>query len=196
MKVVEHNGVKFSLFGTCDGVLLYKTDEGEIIRVGLEIKSKQTTYAKTGNYSMREAQSSHIKQVICYSMMYNADYYLIVYINTSKKSWEMTEEDIAKYPDVRVFGIEVTQEMKNSVLDYFANIVIAVNEDNPPKLDLERWTFNNFKTACAESLTDDEVNEIKETVRAVLKSNLPDWRKQQYYEAFEFIKEVRERGAA
>lgn len=192
MKVIEHNGVRFSLFGTCDGVLEYTSDTGEIIRVGLEIKSKQTTYAKTGGYSMRGPEESHVSQVVCYSIMYNVDYYIIVYVNTSKKSWNMTEEDAQKYPDVRAFGIEITDEMRNGVLDYFAGIVKAVTEDNPPKLDLERFTFNNFKTACARSLTDEEYDEIRTHVKAVLRSGLPDWRKQQYLDAYDFIKNVRE----
>lgn len=191
MKVIEHNGVKFSLFGTCDGVLLYKTDTGEVIRVGLEIKSKQTTAAKTSEYSMRRPQDDHVRQVICYSMMYDLDYYLIVYVNTSKKSWFMTPDEFKKNPDFRVFGIEVTNKMKTDVLDYFASIIKAVNENNPPKLDLNKWTFNNFKTACAKSLTDNEYDEIKTLVKYILKSSLPDWRKQQYYIAFQFIKQIR-----
>lgn len=191
MKTIEHNGVKFSLFGTCDGVLEYKMDEGEVIRIGLEIKSKQTTAAKTSKYSMRRPQEDHVRQVICYSMMYDLDYYLIVYVNTSKKSWYMTPEEFEKSPDFRVFGIDVTDEMKTEVLDYFADIVKAVNDDNPPKLDLNKWTFNNFKTACAKSLSDNEYDEVKAFVKQVLKSSFPDWRKQQYYDAFEFIKNVR-----
>src|SRR5699024_2036416 len=34
-KLVEHNGEKFYLYGTCDGIMNYVTDDGEIIRVGL-----------------------------------------------------------------------------------------------------------------------------------------------------------------
>lgn len=191
VKEVEHNGEQFMLFGTCDGILEYTTDTGETMRVGLEIKSKQTTYAQTGDYSMRKPQEDHIKQVTCYSIMYDVDYYLIVYVNTSKKSWVMTKQEAQKYPDIRVFGVEVTVEMKNEILTYFAGIVKAVNEDKPPELDLERWTFNNFKTTCANSLTDQEYNDIKKQVQQVLKSGLPDWHKQRYLDAFDFIKEVR-----
>lgn len=191
VKEIEHGGEKFALFGTCDGVLEYKTDDGCVLRVGLEIKSKQTTYAQTGDYSMRKPQEDHVKQVTCYSIMYDLDYYLIVYVNTSKKSWVMSQQDIQKYPDIRVFGVEVTEEMKDGILSYFADIVKAVNEGKPPKLDLERWTFNNFKTTCANSLTSEEFNDIKKQVQQVLRSRLPDWRKQRYLDAFDFIKNVR-----
>jgi CRISPR/Cas system-associated exonuclease Cas4 (RecB family) len=194
MQVVEHNGERFSLFGTCDGVLLYNTENNELLRVGLEIKSKQTTYTKTSGYSMRGPQKDHIKQVTCYSLMYGVDYYLVIYVNMSKKSWNMSPEEVQKYPDIRVFGIEVTPAMKKEVLDYFANIVKAVNDNNPPKLDLNKWTFNNFKTACALSLSKEEYEDVREQTKAMLKSSLPNWKKQKYLDAFEDIKEIRKKG--
>lgn len=191
MKVIEHNGKRFSLFGTCDGVMEYVTDDGETLRVGLEIKSKQTTAAQTSDYSMREPKEDHVKQVTCYSIMYDVDYYVILYVNTSKKAWNMSDEEYAKSPDFKAFGIAITDEMKRDVLDTFAEVVALAEIGSPPPLDLDKFTFNNFKTACALSLSDDEFNEIKTKVQAVKRSRLPDWKKRSYIEALEFIEAVR-----
>lgn len=190
-KVIEHNNQQFALIGTCDGILEYTDEHGVITRVGLEIKSKQTTYSKTSEYSLREPGADHVKQVTCYSLMYDLDYYVVLYMNTSKKAWNMSEEDYAKYPDFRAFGIAVTDEMRNEVLDKFASIVAAVKKKQPPKLDIEHWLFNNYKTACARSLSDEEYEEIKMKVNRVKRSSLSDTKKAPYIGALEFIDKVR-----
>ncbi|MCU4813967.1 hypothetical protein FC679_15200 [Bacillus cereus] len=191
-KVIEHNDQQFALIGTCDGILEYTDEHGVITRVGLEIKSKQTTYSKTSEYSLREPGADHVKQVTCYSLMYDLDYYIVLYMNTSKKAWNMNEEDYAKYPDFRAFGVAITDDMRNEVLDKFASIVAAVNTKQPPKLDIEHWLFNNYKTACAQSLSDEEYEEIKTQVSRVKRSSLSDTKKAPYIGALEFIDKVRE----
>lgn len=192
----EHNGQRFSLLGTCDGVLEYVNDDGEIIRVGLECKSKQTTAAQTSLHSMREPKEDHVKQITCYSLMYDVDYYLVIYVNASKKAWNMTKEEYEKTPDVRVFGVEITEDMKREVLDNFAAITEAVATGEAPKLDIERFGFNNFKTACALDLSDEEVTEIRKQASLAMKSSLPEWKKKKYLEAYEFIVDTREEASA
>lgn len=187
-KIVTHNGATFALNGKPDGILIH-TPTGR--RIGLEIKSKQTTAAQTSLYSMKEPKQDHVKQVVTYSIMYDVDEYLIVYINASKKGWVISDGDYAKNPDIRAFHVNVTESDRQALLDTFAEVVKAVETKTPPPLDLDKWTFNNFKTACALSLSDDEFNEIKTKVQAVKKSRLPDWKKQAYYEALRFIENVR-----
>jgi hypothetical protein len=188
----EHGGEKFSLVGTCDGVLIHQPT-GK--RIGLEIKSRQTSYSETGYGRMKAPKPDHVAQITCYSLMYDVDEYLIVYINTSKKAWFMDDEEFVKSPDFRVFGVEVSDYMKRQVLDKFANVAKAVREQKPPKLNLDKFKFNNFKKACALSLDDAEFDEIRNEVKRVMKSGLPNWKKQAYYEAFEFIRDVREKEA-
>lgn len=190
--LVEHNGEKFYLYGTPDGIMEYITDDGERIRVGLEIKSKQTTPARTSLHSMRNPEISHVKQAVAYGYMYNVDYYVILYVNTAKQNWEMSEEQYEKTPDIRAFAFEITERDITEILDRLAEINKAVRTNTPPPLDLDSWTFNNYKIACARDLSDVEFDELKAQVRRVLRSGLPDWKKQQYYDAFEFIKSVRE----
>jgi CRISPR/Cas system-associated exonuclease Cas4 (RecB family) len=190
---VERNGQTFYLYGTTDGIMEYVNSEtGEIIRIGLEVKSKQSTPAKTSLYSFREAEEGHRKQCVAYSVMYDVDYFIILYVNAAKKSWVMSDADYEATPDIRAFGIEITDDDRAELLDYFADITKAINEDTPPALDLQRWTFNNFKTACALSLTDEEFGEIKAQAKRIMRSGLPDYKKQGVYDAIEFIREVRE----
>lgn len=190
---VLHNGQKFYVYGTCDGIMQYISADGEIIRVGLEIKSKQTTPARTSLHSMREAEEGHRKQCVAYSIMYDVDYYIILYVNAAKKGWQMTDEEYEASPDIRAFGFEITDADRAELLDYFAEVTQAINEDRPPALDLSLWTFNNFKTACAASLSDEEFAQVKRIVSQVMKSGLPQWKKDSYFEAFDFIREMRDK---
>lgn len=190
--LVEHKGQRFFLYGTTDGVMQYITEEGEIIRIGLEIKSKQTTPARTSLHSMREPEEGHVKQCISYSHMYGVDYFIIVYVNGAKKSWSMTEEEYEANPDIRAFGIEITQQDRDEVFDKFADITKAVSEKKPPKMDLGQFTFNNHKTACALSLTDEEFTEVRKTASRAMKSSLPAWKKSSYVDAYHFIEDIRE----
>jgi hypothetical protein len=189
---------RFSLFGTSDGVLDYIDEEtGEIKRIGLEIKSKQTSYSETGFMRMKGPKEDHVKQVTCYDLMYGPlDGYLIVYINCSIKAWFMTDEEHEKAPDFRVFGVDITDEMKSEILDKFAYVTKCVADKTAPSLDLETFRFNNFKRSCALSLTDDEFELLKAQVKRLMRSGLPQWKKDSCYEAFEFIREVRENAGA
>lgn len=189
---ITHKGQRFYLYGTCDGIMQYiNAETGEIIRVGLEIKSKQSTPAKTSLYSFKEAEEGHRKQCVAYSIMYNVDYYIILYVNTAKKSWVMSDADYAATPDIRAFGFEITDADREELLDSFAEIARCINEDTAPAMDLDLFTFNNFKTACALSLTDDEYDLLKAQVKRAMRSGLPQWKKHQYFDAIEFITEVR-----
>ncbi|MDA1635229.1 hypothetical protein PDK11_20490 [Bacillus cereus] len=112
-------------------------------------------------------------------------------MNASKKAWNMNEEDYVKYPDFRAFGVAITEEMRNEVSEKFASIVAAVKTKQPPKLDIEHWLFNNFKTACTQSLSEEEYEEIKTQVNLVKRSTLSDTKKSPYIGALEFIDKVR-----
>src|SRR5699024_399823 len=141
-KYVEHNGESFYPYGAPDGIMEYITDDGEKIRVGLEVKSKQGTPARTSLYSMKKPDSSHARQIVAYSEMYDCDYYMILYVNYAKQGWNMTDEQYEKTPDIRAFCAKVTDEHKASVFDKASMVTKAVRENNPPKMDIGEWTFN------------------------------------------------------
>lgn len=191
MHIIEHEDTRFSFFGKPDGILRHVPSNK---RIGLEIKSKQTTAARTSLYSMKEPEAKHIEQCIAYGIMYDVSDYLIVYMNLSKKSWNMSDEDYASTPDLRVFHVEITDEMKQGLIERMASIVRASALGEAPPLDLSKWTFNNYKTACALSLKDEEYEDVKRQVERVKKSRMPDWKKRGYVEALEFIMTVREKG--
>lgn len=188
---IDHNGVRFNIYGTCDGILNYVTEDGEVLRVGLEIKSKQTTAAKTSLYSMREPEEKHVKQCISYGIMYDVDMYVILYVNTSKKSWVYPEGEFEKSPDIRAFGIEITDEDKTALLDRFAEIQQSVIVGKPLELALDGWTFNGFKTACALDLSEEEVEKLQRQAESARHSSLPPYKQRQIIEPVEDIIRIR-----
>ena len=190
-KHVEHNGESFYLYGAPDGIMEYITDDGEKVRVGLEIKSKQGTPARTSLYSMKQPDSSHARQIVAYSEMYDCDYYMILYVNYAKQGWNMTDEQYEKTPDIRAFCAKVTDKHKATVFDKAAMVTKAVRENNPPKMDIGEWTFNNFKTATAKSLSDEEVSDLERTVEQAKHSSLPKWQIASYARALDDIKRLR-----
>ncbi|MBF2604201.1 hypothetical protein IBA56_01395 [Listeria seeligeri] len=192
---VKHNNHRFNLYGTCDGIMLYTDSDGKQYRIGLEIKSKQTTYSKTSDYSMREADEKHVKQTVAYSHMYRdpdtsapLDYYLILYVNLSKKNWFQTFKEA---PDLKCFGISIDDNDRTQLFDYFAEVLDAVERRQAPPFEIDTWTFNNFKDATAKYLSDDEVAEVRAYVRRVRASSQPDYIKTQLIDAYEDLIERR-----
>lgn len=188
---VEYEGETFYLYGAPDGIMEYVTDDGEKVRVGIEIKSKQTTAAQTSLYSMREPTRSHFVQTVAYAEMYDCDYYVILYVNLSKKGWYMSDEDYEKTPDIRAFCTRITDEHKAQVFGKAAAVTKAVREGKPPKLDIEGWTFNGFKEACALDLSGEEVEELRRTAEQAKHSSLPRWKINSYVRAVDEIEELR-----
>lgn len=162
-KVFEKNGLKYSTGGSVDGVMIY-TDPVTFkeTRIGLEVKSKQSSYSATGHFSMREANPKHVSQVTNYSLLNDLDHYMIMYVNCSHKSWNQTEVDYEKYPDIRVFGLDITETMKEAVKDKFFRVCEAAESGILPKLELNGWLFNDYKKACALSLSYEELEELEE----------------------------------
>lgn len=185
---VDHRGHSIPIVGQPDGILEH-TPTGK--SVGLEVKSKQTTSAQTSMYSMRAPAEDHIKQCVNYSIMYGVDDFIIFYGNLSKKGWFQTPEDYAKTPDVRAFHVHVTEEDRTELLDYYADILEAVEAKKPPKMNIEKWTFNNFKLETAKTVTDEELEEIRSYVERVKRSRLPKYKINSLVRALDDLEEVR-----
>lgn len=183
---VEHNGEKFGLNGLPDGILHYVTDDGEILRIGLEVKSFQKGY--TDFKKLAQPKRDHELQTHVYSEMYSLDYTLILYHLTYGAEWD---RDFSRN---KVFGKFITQDDRNELFDKYARVTKAWRTKTPPPVSLDSWRFNDYKNAIAKSLTDEEFTQIKEQVRQIQRSGLPQWKKTQAFEAFEFIKDVRGAG--
>lgn len=192
-KIVEHAGRTFALFGTSDGVMrVWIPELGREVRVGLEVKSKQTTYAKTSGYSMRNGpEEGHVKQCVSYSVMYDVDFYVILYVNGARKAWDMTPAEFEKNPDIAAFGLYITDEMREDLLGHFAGILDAADKGEPPATDLGKWRFNDFKRTIALSLSDEEIDALRRKVAAIQRSGLPEWQKRSPAEALADIERIR-----
>jgi len=124
--------------------------------------------------------------------MYGINDFIITYVNGSKKGWFLTEEEYAKNPDMRAFDVKVTDSDRQQLLEKFADLLRRVDENDPPKLDLEKWSFNNFKEACVKDLSEEEISELESEVLAVEgSSSKPKFIKDNYRQAFEEILSLR-----
>ena len=187
------DGTLFYLYGTPDGIMEYTAEDGQKYRVGLEIKSKQTTAARTSLYSMRAPEEKHVAQCHGYSIMYDVDYYIILYVNCAKKAWNMSDEDFEKTPDIRAFGVEITQHDRNALVERLADVQRMINAKTPPMPDLTKWTFNSFKTAIAQAITDDELQFLESQVELAKKSGLSEREKAEYVTALDDLKTIIEK---
>jgi len=140
---------------------------------------------------MRQPDSDHARQIVAYSHMFDCEYYVILYVNYAKQRWFMSDEDYEKTPDIRAFCAKVNDEHKREVFQKAVDVTRAVRENNPPKLDLDGWTFNNYKEACAKDLTEEEVEELRQIARRAEHSSMPRWKAAGYVRAVEEIEELR-----
>lgn len=162
-KAFQSGDIKWATGGSVDGIMIFTDPEdGKEYRVGLEIKSKQTTAARTSLYSMKEADPKHVWQVRNYAKLHNLDYYLITYLNFSHKGWTYSPEDYKKSPDFRVFGLHITREDKKAAMNRFWTAMEHAYAGTYPPLDLGAWTFNDYKKVCAKSLSFKELEKLEE----------------------------------
>jgi hypothetical protein len=181
---IDHDGARFGLFGLSDGILEYTTDDGEVLRVGLEVKSKQKSYADIKR--LNQPQHSHAIQTVSYSEMYGLDYFIVLYVSAAKKDW------FEYYPDIAAFGKHITQADRDSLKSKISGVVNAAKAGVPPDVDLFEHRFNDYKTHIARTLTDDELRDLKHQVRQAQKGNLQAWKKQALLNAYYEIQEVRD----
>lgn len=165
------------VWGTCDGILNYTHEEDfrgmsnfEDIRIGFEVKSKQTTNASTGTYKMKTYEDKHRQQILTYALMYDLDYYFILYQNCSKKGWTQDEETKTKYPDVRVFGIFISEEEKAIHREYLHDLWSLKDEQVKPQLNPLKWNFNSHKISAIVNMTHKDYVDLEWAVHDIVNS--------------------------
>lgn len=181
---VEFEGEKFGLNGLPDGILQYITDDGEIIRVGLEVKSFQKSY--TEFKKLDQPKRDHELQTHVYSEMYGLDYVIVLYHLTYGADWK---RDFSRN---KAFGRYITQADREALFRKYAQVTKAWRTKTPPAVELDGWRFNDYKTAIAKSLTDEEFELLKAQVKRAQKSGLPQWKKDAFTDAILTIKDLRD----
>lgn len=144
VKQFEHNGQKFQIYGMVDGMLFDKV-RGK--RIGYDFKTKSTTVATVGDYKLKVPQENNVTQMVAYSLLFDVDEYLIHYESVAKDGWTKGKE--AK-PDMKVFHIVITEEMKKELLDKLARVAQQVSDDILPDPDFNKCLFCPFKQICAD----------------------------------------------
>jgi len=184
MKEIEHGGEHFAYFGLPDGILEYTDEEtGEIIDVGLELKSEQSNWSKFK--ALDEPKRGHLEQTVMYSDMYDLDYVIVAYVLSYGRGW------FEEFNRMKTFGKHVTNDDKMNLRDRCAAATKMSREGNPPKFDLADWRFNDYQTVIAKSLSDEEVSDLERTVEQAKHSSLPKWKIASYVEAVNDIKRLR-----
>ncbi|MED0863762.1 hypothetical protein [Bacillus safensis] len=184
MHEVASGEEKFAIHGLPDGILIYTADDGQEYRVGLEVKSFQKSYVDFKK--VVEPKKEHVEQSICYSEMYGLDYYIVIYHLTYGVKWD---KEINRN---KVFGIEIRDDDRTRIFEKFERVTKAVRLSEAPPLDLFEWAFYEYKRSTAKTLTDDELSNLYDLKSRMLRSRLPDWKKQRIVEALAFIERIRE----
>src|SRR5699024_2136474 len=187
-KTFSHNGEEFSILGTLDAVLVDNETGKPFI---VELKSKMQTPSKTSQSAMKEAQESHVKQVVCYSLLYGIDEGVIFYQNLAHAGWDMTPEAFQKTPDIRLFDVDISKDSQEDILEFFADITRMLIENEPPLTDCIMGQVSDYMNTIYESLTDDEMERL-EVVNEFLKEAQPVWMQKQMDMALNDIKRRRE----
>lgn len=185
MHEIEHDGQHFAYYGLPDGILEYFDEStGEVVTVGLEIKSEQSKWSKFK--SLTEPKKGHLAQTTAYSDMYRFDYVIVAYMLSYGRGWY---EDFSR---LKTFGKYVSPEERNILRQRCANAVEQAKAGTPPNVDLDDWKFFDYKNVVAKELTEKEVEDLRNQARMAQQSSLPAFMKRSYAEAIEEIDEIRE----
>lgn len=139
---INHNGVEFQLYGMMDGLLKH-VPSGELI--GFDAKTKSTSIAAVGDYLLRKPQDSNVQQMVGYSIIFGINKFIIYYESLAKDGWNKGDE---ARKDTKSFVIEVTEEMRQSLLDKLSEVIKDVQNKNLPDKNLDKCLFCNFKNEC------------------------------------------------
>lgn len=140
-KVIEHNGVKFVVFGMCDGILDFKDGT----KVGFEFKTKSNSVAQIKQ--IKEPSSSHVMQTVAYSILFGVDEWLITYESVAKDKWSTAEN---ARPDFKVFYHKVTEQDRKRLLDKWARVAENVETGEVSTPNFSKCLFCPFKEICDE----------------------------------------------
>jgi CRISPR/Cas system-associated exonuclease Cas4 (RecB family) len=138
-KIIEHNGVKFVLFGMMDGILNYKDGS----KIGFEFKTKSVMPDRV--QKLKKASRSHIQQTVAYSLLFGIDEYLLTYESVAKDEWKAGP---TAYDDLNLFYQKVTDRQKKALLDKFSEVASMYYEGEVPKQETSKCMFCPFKTTC------------------------------------------------
>ena len=139
VKQFEHNGEKFQIYGMVDGMLWYKPGKK---RIGYDFKTKSTTIATVGDYKLKVPQENNVAQMVGYSLLFDVDEYLIHYESLAKDNWTKGFE---ARNDMKVFHIEISQDMRKELLDKYARVTKAVRERKLPDREPDKEMFSRYK---------------------------------------------------
>jgi PD-(D/E)XK nuclease superfamily len=139
-KVIEHNGVKFVIFGMCDGVLEYKDGS----HVGFEFKTKSNSVAQIKQV---KDINQYKDQLTAYSILFDVNEWLVKVESVAKDKWGTGE---AARPDYKIFYHKVSKSDQTRLLNKWANVAANIEDGEISKADTSKCWFCPFKGVCQE----------------------------------------------
>lgn len=190
-----YDGETFAFGGSVDGIMIYTDEQGIEHRIGLEVKSKQGSPAKTSAFSMKWADDKHRAQTCAYSILHDVNKYIIIYVNCAHQAWVMSPEQYEKTPDVRVFGFDFTDGDKLDILKHFAEATRCGRTGEMPMPKANGWMFNSYKREIALALTAEQVDSIERDIREMPRAKTHDRRRNDARKMLNDIKAIRAKEA-
>ena len=134
---IEYAGKEFILHGMLDGILIH---EETGTKVGFELKTKSNTIAQVGDYLLKKPFDYHVDQCVAYYLLTGVKDYLLTYEALAKPRWLDMEK---ARDDIRVFHVEITNEMAEDLLAKWAYVVDKVEKGEMPE-DTELGFFSGY----------------------------------------------------
>jgi CRISPR/Cas system-associated exonuclease Cas4 (RecB family) len=142
VKVFNHNGQTFQIYGMMDGLLEY-TPTGELI--GFDAKTKSTTIAAVGDFKLKSPQEANVQQMVGYSLLFGINRFIIFYESLAKDGWLKGSE---ARNDTKAFLVEITDKMRNDLLDKLSEMTKNIKAKEMPDGDFNKCIFCTFKSEC------------------------------------------------
>ncbi|MDT2278138.1 hypothetical protein [Paenibacillus larvae] len=145
---IMHKGKVFALYGTCDGIMLYTSDDGDVrtSRTRDKIEADNILADITLLYAGAERRSHQAGDMLLHYVQRRLLHHSLR--QRLKKGWNMSEERITQKAQTSGhlgFTLPTSTAMRSDVLDTFAGVPEQMGKGIPPALDIEKWTFNNYK---------------------------------------------------
>lgn len=155
--VQEYNDQTFGIEGMMDGILKYG---GKF--VGFEFKTKSTTIGVIGRYKMKVPIEAHVEQLVAYSLLFDIKDFIIMYESLAKDGWN---KGLDAKEDVRIFHVEVTEEMQNKLKNKLAAVSYSVINSIPPAPEFDKCLLCSMKDNCEHYAKEPNEEELSELSR-------------------------------
>ncbi|MCS0827440.1 PD-(D/E)XK nuclease family protein [Cytobacillus firmus] len=144
VKIFNHNGQTFCLYGMMDGILSYRDGS----KVGFEFKTKSVMPDRVEK--LKAPSRSHKLQTVAYSLLFDIDEYIIFYESVAKDEWRAGNYAL---DDIKPFYNKVTEKQRKALLDKMADVAEKHSDGEIPDRQTSKCMFCPYKSFCLEGMS-------------------------------------------